>query len=420
MRGNRWLGGCVAVLLGGCAGDALGSDSGRVSGSQSGNGAPTAGAGGGGGASGGGSFGNTDGLPPNLPVGGAGGEADAGPTVDAGRCMVGQFCPSNDPDPDDCGTLEFVPDVEITRTPGNLLIVFDQSGSMEMPWTDTGKTKIQAASDALIAALTPLQDEVTVGGLFLPQRTCLDFFDPSVMSNSVDPIEMPTQINFMAGPAFLAAWTAHWTTYMGGVIGTPLQEAFDRADLALTAATANMTLTGTTAVVAFTDGEPNCIPDATMVTTLPAEQHAANWLAKGIKTYVVGLPGAMGATTLTTVAQSGGTMQYIDPGDPAALETKLREVVQETVKTGFNSCSMKLSPVPEVPDELLMIVNEPMVGVQQVPRDRGWSLSVDGGEASIEITGALCEAAMLGRFESIKFQYACPEQEPPPPLPPVE
>jgi hypothetical protein len=127
----------------------------------------------------------------------------------------------------------------------------------------------------------------------------------------------------------------------------------------------------------------------------------------------------MGATTLTSIAQAGGTMQYIDPTDPTQLEMKLREIVLETVKTGFNSCSMKLTPVPEVPDELLMIVNEPGVGEQQVPRDRGWSLTVDNGEASIDISGALCEAAMGGRFESIKFQYACPEREPPPPLPPV-
>jgi hypothetical protein len=190
--------------------------------------------------------------------------------------------------------------------------------------------------------------------------------------------------------------------------------------VALAAATQNGTLTGLTAVVAFTDGEPNCIPDGMGGPTLPAEQHAANWLSRGIKTYVVGLPGANGAQTLTAVAQAGGTMAYIDPSNPAELEMRLREVVEETVSTGFNSCSMNLTPVPDVPDELLMIVDEPPVGEQQVERDQGWSLDVSGGEARIEITGALCEAAMTGRFMSIKFQYACPEAPPPPKLPPIE
>jgi hypothetical protein len=65
-------------------------------------------------------------------------------------------------------------------------------------------------------------------------------------------------------------------------------------------------------------------------------------------------------------------------------------------------------------------VNEPGVGVQTVPRDRGWSLNVANGTATVQIAGPLCEAAMGGRFESIKFQYACPEVPPPPPLPPVD
>jgi hypothetical protein len=413
---------CVGwVLLAACSGE--GSKSGLGDRNGGINSPPTmAGTGGAApGAGGTGAFGNSDGgVPQFLPTAGAGGGGGA-PAGDGGMCVVGQFCPENDPDPDHCGTLEFQPDVEIIRTPGNILIVFDQSMSMEMPWGNMGQSKIQAASGALIAALTPLQDLMTAASIFLPQRTCLDPFVPEAMNNSVDPIETAGQLNFMPAPAFLTAWNAHWTAFVGGqLIGTPLQEGFDRANAALTTAMTNQTLTGSVAVVAFTDGEPNCIPDSTMVTTVPAEQHAANWLTMGIKTYVVGLPGAMGAQTLTNIATAGGTMNYIDPSDPAALEMKLREIVQETVKTGFNSCSMKLTPVPAVPDELLMIVNEPGVGVQQVPRDRGWSLTVGTDDASIEITGALCDAAMGGRFESIKFQYACPESPPPPALPPVE
>ena len=85
---------------------------------------------------------------------------------------------------------------------------------------------------------------------------------------------------------------------------------------------------------------------------------------------------------------------------------------------GFDSCSITLTPAADVPEELLMIVEEPDVGKQQVPRDRGWSLGDDGGQ--VEITGALCDDAMGGRFSSITFEYACPEAPPPPTLPPVE
>jgi hypothetical protein len=133
---------------------------------------------------------------------------------------------------------------------------------------------------------------------------------------------------------------------------------------------------------------------------------------------VVGLPGAdMGRQTLNGIAQSGGTTQYVDPANPAELETRLREVISETVAMGFDSCTIQLNPVPEVPDELLMIVDEPSIGKQQVPRDRGWELSADG---TVEISGGLCDDAMAGRFSSITFEYACPEVPPPPPLPPIE
>ena len=49
----------------------------------------------------------------------------------------------------------------------------------------------------------------------------------------------------------------------------------------------------------------------------------------------------------------------------------LKSIVEETVKSGFNSCSINLNPAAAVKDKLLMIVEESGVGKQQVPRDRG-------------------------------------------------
>src|SRR5262245_33442784 len=64
---------------------------------------------------------------------------------DGGPCVVGQFCGPLGPDPDNCGTVRFEQDVEIKREPGNLLIIFDQSLSMNDPWNAT--TKIVAAQE---------------------------------------------------------------------------------------------------------------------------------------------------------------------------------------------------------------------------------------------------------------------------------
>lgn len=48
--------------------------------------------------------------------------------------------------------------------PGNVLVVFDRSGSMDGDWG--GIPKYIAAGNALTAALAPLKDNLTVGGVF--------------------------------------------------------------------------------------------------------------------------------------------------------------------------------------------------------------------------------------------------------------
>src|SRR6185436_9588722 len=108
---------------------------------------------------------------------------------------------------------------------------------------------------------------------------------------------------------------------------------------------------------------------------------------------------------------SGGTMQYIVPDDPTQLEMKLREVVEETVKMGFDSCSITLTPAANPPEKLLMVVEEAAGMRQQVPHDAGnnagWTISNDGTQ--VEITGGLCDDAMAGRFSKITFEYGCPD-----------
>jgi hypothetical protein len=400
----------VALLSMGCAGATPGDDGSRRGGVE---GQPGAAAGAGGAApTGSGAFGNPTHQPPAVQPGAAGsGGAGGAP----GDCQVGVFCAPTSPDPDNCGTLRLEADVEVKVTPGNLLVIFDQSGSMDEDWMSG--SKLEVAQRALVSALTPLQDVMTAGAIFFPSIACVPFLPPPP-GGAVQPIEGPNQIPFQPATQFLAAWEQHWSSrFIGDMIGTPMQEAFDRADVAIQSAM----LTGPLAVVAFTDGEPNCFTDPmlTMVPTATEPERASSWLAdRNIKTYMVGLPGAEGVQILDQVAQSGGTMTYVLPDDPATLEAKLREVVQETVSMGFESCSINLTPAADVPDELLMIVEEPGVGEQQVPRDLGWSLSGDG--AHVEITGSLCEAAMSGRFTSITFEYACPDAPPPPALPPID
>jgi hypothetical protein len=347
---------------------------------------------------------------------------DAGPeNTNTGPCMVGAFCPPQGPDPDNCGTLRLEQDVEVKKHPGNILIVFDQSASMQEPWGTTGTSKLQAAQTAVVTAITALQDSLTVGALFFPTTSCAGgpggrpgpggpLNVGALGGAAVEPIEGPGQIPFQPAAQFLTAWQAHWGQVNAMLnIGTPMQEAFDRADDAIQSSM----LAGQVAVVAFTDGQPNCFPaPGAMTATEPTR--AASWLADNeIKTYVVGLPGAQGVQILNDVAVSGGTMQYILPDDPANLEMQLRALASDTIKMGFDSCSINLTPAADPTDKLQMVVEENGVRSRverMLSADAGWSISADG--THVEISGRLCDDAKAGRFDSITFEYGCKELPP--------
>jgi len=347
---------------------------------------------------------------------------DAG-CVEGERCYAGAA-----PDKDNCGTVMLNAKVDTIEHPGNVLLVFDTSFSMSENWNSG--PRFQVASQAIINALTPLQDMLTIGALFFPRAdpdtplTC----DPTGLLCfvcAVTPITSADQIDFRPGPDFLTAFNAPVNgaapyspvmDSMGYLGATPLKEALMQAQAAL----ASATLEGLTSVVVITDGDPNCAwdPDGPMVT----QQIVADWLAAGIRTYVIGLPGTTGTGNgiLNNLAATGGTMTFIAPNDSAMLEAKLREIATETVMHGFETCTFDLDPPAEVPDKLMMIVEEGGTR-QNVPHEAGpaagWTISGDG--KTVDITGALCDDATGGRFASITFEFGCPDIPPPPTLPPV-
>jgi hypothetical protein len=350
--------------------------------------------------------------------------------VDGGACTEG-FCGPTNPD-GDCGSFIVKTDVEVTVNPGNLLVIFDESASMVERWPATGTDKLSAAREALTTALMPLQDLLTVGALFFPTTACI--LGPAIDIASGNPIpavaalDSPVQIPFMKGPEFLGAWAQHWMNLppAGLPVGTPVNEAFDQAAIALDAALKNGTITGATIVALFTDGAPTCAANE-MLTGLPNKpeiEHAREWLAShDIKTYVVGLPGADGVQLLNDIAVNGGTTGYILPQDTADLEMKLRSAVEETVKRGLNSCTISLDPPPSAPEKLHLVVfetSDPTKGFdvdRNLSDDAGWTLSADS--TKVELTGRLCEDALAGRFDKVTFQYGCVDVPPLPPPPPV-
>ncbi|MBI5534373.1 MAG: VWA domain-containing protein [Deltaproteobacteria bacterium] len=324
-----------------------------------------------------------------INAGGNGGKSGQGGT--SGKPDGGKICDS----------VQVQSDAKTVVKPGNVLIVFDRSDSMNESFTtDNGcAPKYEAAGQALIDAVSPISDQLEVGALLFPTTSKAWF-----CTAQVDPITAPTQIDFQSGANFIQAWNAWWKAN-GLILGTPLNRAFDKADDALM----NSGLQGTTVVVVFTDGEPVCTDG------VPAPQRAASWLAMGIKTYVVGLPGAEDAPILNEIAIQGGTGAYLLPKDASALKKELSAIAETTISTTLSSCTIKLNPKPQDPSKVYLVVEDAATHQQyEVPRGDadGWKLSADGSTATI--LGSTCEDALQGRFSKVSFEYGCVDL---PPLP---
>ncbi|MBN1652691.1 MAG: VWA domain-containing protein [Deltaproteobacteria bacterium] len=348
-------------------------------------------------------------------TGGAGTSVNAGGSSSSDSTVVQDSGAKQIVDGNVCGSKVVPADVEIITQSGNLLVIFDRSGSMSDTWNDL--PKYQAAGEAMIAAITPLQETLTIGGIFFPSLpttissdcNIIDFthwlpggpcLELAMGSCEVSDISSTDQISFRSGPEFAAEAPNQWLLI--GATGTPLGNAVIRADEAL----ASITLQGTVAVLIMTDGEPNCGTDmASVISTV------SKWTTSGISSYVVGLPGSEAASDfLTDLAVAGGTADFIVPDDPAALLAEISKIVTQTVKTGLKSCTITLEQDEGADLEnlhLIVMENGQEKEVLQKFGGGGWSVTPDGTVATLE--GRLCEDAKNGRFESVRFDFGCVE-----------
>ena len=322
-----------------------------------------------------------------LPPGQEGGTLFEGGTSDG----------SNHPT-DGCGSVA----LQGTVTPGHLVVVFDQSDSMNQKFKDTdgglgdsgaSLPKWQAAEDSLVAALAPIKNLLDVGAVFIP--TGAD------SACTVAPIGTSPQIPIETGAMFITDFQGHfsaagWKT----ILGTPLELGLAAANVALTPAPTP----GQSAVVVLTDGAPNC----GLSTLAQVEPPIVAMAARGIKTYVIGLPGSAGAATLLNgLAQAGGTTQYFSPTDPMDLQNQLAMIASTTV----DQCTITLSPPPADPSMVHLFVTDAANpnGVEimqsQDGGGDGWVLSPSGTTATL--LGMTCTNAKNGDYTAITFVYGC-------------
>jgi hypothetical protein len=277
-----------------------------------------------------------------------------------------------------------------------VLIIFDQSDSM-LTTDFNGQARWLAASDAIVGAIAPNKDALTVGAIFFPSAPGLNLLvcDVNTVAAINDTTAADPQIPFMPGAQFIDAWAQHWQSNPFQFL-TPIDAGLTRGDDALTGAA----LQGQTVVVFATDGEPTCNM-GTASSDLPAK-----WKSQGIPTYVVGLPGA-GQQTLQTIATAGGTNQVFLPTDGGQLQQQLSQITSTIVKRTFNSCAVKFNQTPPDLGKVVLVVTEASSGGKFIVNQGsdGWSLAPDGSEATLQ--GATCTDATNGRFANVSFAFGC-------------
>jgi hypothetical protein len=339
--------------------------------------------GGAGGASGGGGDAGSGGAA-------AGGGSAGGIGVDATLSDAGSGGGAGDA----CGSYA----LNGTTTPGNVIVVFDQSDSMNKAFSDpdagTNKPKYVAATDSLLAAISPIQAKLNLGAIFFPT------IDTASLCSKVDPItNAPPQIGIEPAVNFIADWQNHFSGAFKLILGTPLKDALDNANVAYPDPSP---LAGARVVLVITDGAPTC--DKVQADILAPVQAM---FSRGIKTYVVGLPGSSGAATLlNAIAQAGGTQQYLSPADPQQLENELGQIASSAI----DQCTFTFDPPPPDPNQVHLIVsdagNPSGYEITETDGGDGWTLSPDGKTATL--VGSTCDKATNGDFTSLQFVFGCP------------
>ncbi len=310
------------------------------------------------------------------------------PSTDADADDTGGFVAVDAAGSDGCGSVQLV-----GRQAGNVLVVFDQSNSMGSAYAtgDAGvsRPKYQVARDAVLAALGPLSGTLAVGAIFFPTVATSD------VCSLVDTISTAPQIQLEPEPAFATAWTAHFAPPFKTILGTPLAVALQRAD---TAYVDPSPLTGQRVVVVLTDGAPTC--DTVTADILAPVQRMA---ARGIKTFVVGLPGSTSASTLLDqIAAAGGTGKYLSPADPTALETQLAGIATAAI----DRCTFTFDPAPPDPKQVhLLVTDAAHPSPYELPQGTDWALSADGTTATLG--GPLCDQAKANAYTSMRFVFGC-------------
>lgn len=312
------------------------------------------------------------------------------------------------------------------REPGAILIVFDQSSSMEedvdgnkpddKQQFDPSQVKWKLTTSAVKQMLGELPQDAAVGMLLFPNDMagdkCVVNPQPQV---AVGPLSM-------TGPS-MTGYLSSGTPQGGSV--TPLAQALTAGHVYLD----GLSVKGQRAVLLVTDGAPSIL--CGMANDETAAIAASAFGEKGYRTFVIGLNGSA-ETLLSKTAHLGGADRA--PGckpdcgsDPFANDTALcchyaadgpdtasvlakalAEVASKTLASCVFTVPKGTDPEKFDPAQVNVLVSIDGGEAKLVPQDAqsGWSY-VGGKTDQVEITGPLCDE-ILSKSSNVEILLGCP------------
>jgi hypothetical protein len=391
--------------------------------------------------SGGNDFGTGTGGGDTTTTGTAGNLGSAG-TLGAGAGLFGDSgTPSDAMDlGDGCGQTT----INGSSKEVDILLVIDRSGSMSDKPAGFATDKWTALKTALQAALDPVKGGISFGVELFPNNLTT----PVPVSCTTQCWDMP------AGEAAIVVPVGPGTTTLPNIVaklapppggGTPTRAALQSAYDYFTSGTGKA-LAGDKYVLLATDGGPNgnttpCMQatctvnmdlnqfggsypnycDAKLVADgpksclddTPTETLLATMAARGIKTFVVGIPGTEPyVSTLDALAVAGGTpasatspkyFAVTAAGGVDGLKQVFETITHQLIKT----CRLQLQSNP--PDSMLLNVTVDGKTILYGAAD-GWTLDSATSPATVVLKGATCSNVEMNGASSIQILYGCPTE----------
>ncbi len=288
-----------------------------------------------------------------------------------------------------CGEMAF----NLQRSPAQILVVLDRSGSMTQMVTGIPNSKWDNVTAALNDTLTATNAAVEWGLKVFPKPG--PGAEGCVVADGVDVPIAP--MNAMAITGAISAVTERPINNAGSTPTT----------VAVTKATDYLKSLATTTpkyMVLATDGQPNCANGFNGDDPVGAVNAIQTAAAAGFHTFVVGIAtmGSAADITLNNMAMAG-----MEPrtGDPKYYPISSRADLVATLGliTGqVTNCVFPLTQPPPATGDVTVKVNG-----MALPRDpshaQGWDLT---GNA-VQVYGAACDQLKGGAGDKIEIVYGC-------------